>query len=702
MGRFHKKSLKRNRVLLKSFLANWKNYVVFFFSSMIMVSVLFTFFSVKNMLDMFDAAGVMLDATHGISQMVMNGTVILGVLSIFLMGFSMKYYVETRRRCYGVYKLLGISGVLLKRMIMLEYAGTIICSFIGGFLFGNVIYGVCKLIIKRKAFTEQPLANPHLLTYVTTFIVAMAILGVALAINREIAIETDMIQITTGGASEEKRPVKRAWLGVVIGVLFVVLGIATYSIMENGENIWTIMSFLGGVILLVRYGGSILLSKGKKQKKYYYRNLLAHQSFYYQFRTHTSYMIMLFLLQFIILFYYPVQILTNVPTEVRDEAYAYDFVWKMNRYEENDVQFFQELKEKYQAEIVEIPAVSITAAKRESGGPRYTPYVQGQHIGIPESAYEKLTGRKVELNKEEICVFLQQGKEQELHSLDYFGTGKEVYLHFGPAYLGVDMYRAKDHFTDRFVVKETRAEWVLGEYGNNLNEHIVVFADEIFEQFDAIENLEDLFLFQIQGIGSEFSEFFGIGGDRYSDAAGFLNRLVLIQAEGEDYQKIEAAFRENYNDEGKPLYDGEVRRYYVSEAEKEKVFAERIFRNIISIILLAVFAFAEVFIIALRLFSESGRLKEYDRFYQIMGMSEKKRKKAVFAATRMFILLPTVIAVISGFLFTMITLRLRNYEPAEMMQYMKMYLPMVFIFIVIQYLVYICMKLVMHSRMAVR
>lgn len=248
MMKFRKKTLKRNKVLWKSFILNWKNYVVFFFSSMIMVSVLFNFLAVKNMLDSFDTAVLVLGATHGISKMVMNGTVILGVLSVFLMVFSLKYYVETRRKCYGVYKLLGINGKLLKRMIMLEYAGTIVCAYIGGFFFGNVLYQICKKIIEKQAFTNEPLADPHLITYVMTVVIGLIILVFALAINREIAIETDMIQITTGGASEERMPKKRLWIGISVGIVLMAFGIYQFSVKENGENILLVMIFLAGVL----------------------------------------------------------------------------------------------------------------------------------------------------------------------------------------------------------------------------------------------------------------------------------------------------------------------------------------------------------------------------------------------------------------------------------------------------------------------
>lgn len=706
MKSFHKNSLKRNRVLWKSFAINWKNYVVLFCSSMIMISIIFTFFSVKNMLDVFNSNVNVLTASYGISKIVMDGIIILGILSAFLMAFSLKYYVETRKRCYGVYKLLGMNGKLLNKLMLLEYSGTVVCSFVGGYLLGNFWYWICKQMILRQDFTDKVLPNPSFITYAMTFVFGVLILIFAFVIDREVAIETDMIKITTGGASEEKRPEKRTVIGIIIGIALIVFGLGMFSVLESAENLWYVLSVLAGVIFLYRYAGSMLLTIGKKRKKYYYRHLLSNQSLYYQFRTHTSYMIMLFLLQFVIIFYYPVQYLTNTPVEVPKEVYKSDFVWKMDSNNEKDVAFLEELEEKYKAECLQIPAVCVTSAKRQRIGDRTDNAYQGQNIGISASTYKQLTGKSLELTGDEICVFLQQGKEKVVHSLDYFGMGKKVFLHFGPAYAGANLNRPYAFFTDEFEVKSTKAEWIFGAYVNELNENVVVFSDEIFEELEQITSVEELLQYHIPGDKDFPFHYEDRWVKAYAETAGFVNRLVFIDAEEENHaailEALEEVCRVDVKSDEAYFFDKEVKRYYSSAEEREDALAEKMYWNIVCILMLAVFVFAEIFIVILRCFSDYSKLQEYDQFYQMFGMDKRRRDKTIYTIMRLFIAVPTVTAVVVGMIFTYMTLRLRSFTGTEIADFMTDYLPMVGIFVAIQVVIYWGIKLSTKHRMAVK
>lgn len=664
--------LTKKKIFLKSFLANVRNYIVFFLSSMVSVAVVFTFIAVWEMLSEFREEKVFL-AGRGAAQIVMDAVWITGVLTVFLMIFAMKFYVCTRMRDYAAYELLGVSGRDTGKLKAAEYIGSNVFAFAFGLLFGNLLSIVCKELLESFFFQRTLSYVPGAGTYVYTGLISIVIFWMSFVINTEVSVETNIIRNLTGEALREKRPVKKsrqALLGA--GILLSVFGILYYREPRTVEAMHSLFVFLLGMCVIIYYGGSILLDAERKRERFSGKGLLYLQRFYYQYRSNVIYIILLFVLQFLTMFYYPVQLAANMPVRSGAEEYPYDFIWKMDRNREDEQELLKNLKTEYDAECKVVPAAVVTVPFGDNTDTHVDNlYNQGQNIAIPESVYTMFTGKKLKLAEKEIVVVLQQGKERAVHPLDFYWYG-ETYLHFGPAHTEfVDGFKIPTmQFTKEYHVREIRRENLIGQFGSGRCENIVVFSDGVFEDIEQMKGLEELLYYEVDGQDAVLRREDGyVPGE--AEKSGFVNRLVLMNVPEKQKDEVHRLLEEKYPAEEARGYDGDVRRYYDSRDAKKELYAGRILETVIYSMIYGVFIFTNLFIIFVKVYSDRDLMQEESKFYHIFGMRKKKRKKVLFCRFRMMFLVSSGLAFVCGGFFTALTLYMRRFTAAETIQFVK-------------------------------
>ena len=353
--------------------------------------------------------------------------------------------------------------------------------------------------------------------------------------------------------------------------------------------------------------------------------------------------------------------------------YPYDYIWKMNADDGKDTAFLNQLTEKYSADCTVTPMIMVTTPcmDRQAKADTPKPYRQGQHIGISASAYEKLTGDKVDLDKEELLVLLQQGKEEPGHPLDFYERNR-TYLHFGPASLLVDFYDTENYFTDRYHVKELRNDNLIGIYGNGTNENIVVFSDEAFEEVSKKKDVTELIRYQT---GGEQSEFDGIFYGEEAEVVGVKNRLVLINVPEDEKREVSNLFKEQYADGiSEKLYNPSVALYYDSDTSYTNLISERLMKNLIHLILYGIFIFILLYLSCIKVYTEQESIVNEDAFYRILGLSRKEREKIWLKRLTGSFYFPFIIAVLLSVIFTAITVQTRMLTLQNTLAFLKEYI----------------------------
>ena len=667
MSEKKKSTYERNRIILKSFLSNIKNYIMLFSCFVLCVSVIFTFISTYQMSAKLQNIRLF-NYTIGIGEIVYDAAMLMGALTILLTVFSIRHYERSRVSDYEIFRTLGMPWNFARLLKGIEYVGGMILSLLVGLILGNLfsfLLGKCIL----HYFPKTVLAGPDVLTYVLTILICSLIFFFCIAITDEVFTETNFLN---DSEVPEKWPKKRrAKIFLCVGILLMAKEIFRY-VQEGSENISILFWFLAGVAFFLYYGGSLLLGRIRKHEKNYIKHLLCRQRIFYQFWSNSLYIILFLGLWFMILFYYPMQILTTETTATKEEMYPYDYIWKMNADDERDTAFLSQLTEKYDADCTVTPMIMVTTPcmDRQAKADTPKPYRQGQHIGISASAYEKLTGDKVDLDKEELLVLLQQGKEEPGHPLDFYERNR-TYLHFGPASLLVDFYDTENYFTDRYHVKELRNDNLIGIYGNGTNENIVVFSDETFEEVSKKKDVTELIRYQTGGEQSEFDEIFY--GEE-AEVVGVKNRLVLINVPEDKKREVSNLFKEQYADGiSEKLYNPSVALYYDSDTSYTNLISERLMKNLIHLILYGIFIFILLYLSCIKVYTEQESIVNEDAFYRILGLSRKEREKIWFKRLTGSFCFPFIIAVLLSVIFTAITVQTRMLTLQNTLAFLKEY-----------------------------
>lgn len=151
-----KKNYMRNYILLKSFLANIRNYLILLSCFVLCISVIFTFVVSYQMIAALQDVTVF-NYTIGIGLILYHAYLLMIGLMILLMAFSMRHYEKSRIDDYKMLRTLGMTWSSRRKMKALEYiAGVISACFIGG-VFGNLLaFFLRKSIINKFPETNLP------------------------------------------------------------------------------------------------------------------------------------------------------------------------------------------------------------------------------------------------------------------------------------------------------------------------------------------------------------------------------------------------------------------------------------------------------------------------------------------------------------------------------------------------------------------
>lgn len=682
----------RNRVILKSFLSNIRNYMMLFSCFVLCVSVIFAFISTYQMSSVLQKVKLF-NYTVGIGAIVYDAAALMGALTILLTVFSIRHYERTRAYDYEIFRTLGMPWNFSRLLKGMEYVGGMAASLFIGILLGNLFSFLLGKCISHY-FPETVLPKPNTLTYVLTILLCSLIFFFCIAITDEVFTETNFLN---GAEVMEKRPKKRrAILFLCFGVLLTAREIVRYA-NEGSENISILFLFLAGISFILYYGGSLILGKIKTDEKRYMKHLLCRQRVFYQFWSNSLYIVLFLGLWFMILFYYPVQILTTQTTVSKEETYPYDYIWKMNADDEKDTVFLNHLTEKYQADCTAVPMIMVTTPcmDRQAKADTPKPYRQGQHIGIPQSAYEKLTGEKVDLEKEELLVLLQQGKEEPGHPLDFYEKN-HTYLHFGPANLVVDFYDTENYFTDRYDVKELRKDNLIGIYGSGTNENIVVFAEETFKKAAEKKNVTELIRYQT---GAEKSEFDGMAYGEEAETVGVKNRLVLINVPESAKKEVGKLFQEHYSDGiSEKLYNPSVALYYDSDVAYTNLISERVMKNLIHVILYGIFLLILLYLVGMKVYADRETIINEDRFYRIIGFPRKERERIWVKRLDETFWFPFILAILLSAIFIFITMQTRMFTLPDTVAFLKEYVWILAAAVVLQVGICVTVRQYLHRR----
>lgn len=578
------------KIIIKNFKYNLKNYVLFFAGELMAIAMLFTFLSLKDSLSrgIFDSV-----IRYVVDSEFKIAAAIIIVISIFIMVFSMKYYMKVRVRDYGMFLTLGMKRKMVFLMLLTESGAGIFMSLVVGLVFGNgLLYG-CQKVLGKIDSTYHIHMNVPFAIYRNTVLLSLVIMAAALFSIMVMIGEKNVSDLAEDKQKEEIRP-KGKWLVLTaVGIILCIAGIYVYK-KDNGVGpyraiiIWAISIFF-----LLYFGVGLFLEFLKKRQRFYFRNLLHLSQLYHQYSSNYLIMYGLALIHFMAIGYLAGQIAESLPLTPDAQGYPYDAVWCAA---EKDGGYIKDFEEKYNVKAEQYPMFMVTGRNTV------------QQIGISESTYEAITGHEISLKGDEILYADQyikyldrESKKGILSMTDIIHIGR-YHEEFGTYAMSGDQYNKEEY--RKTNIKELVVQPAVGKYSmDGWHSNVLVFSDDYFEK--------------------EWKQI--------RQARDEQNLLVLMHIPEAVRESAAEDLMEYENREGikNDVYTIEVDNLTVTDHFLEGLKMQNTFNFASRIIIILALIISCLFLIGLKGFSTMEFYRRQDAFFYCMGMKRGRRRKTV-------------------------------------------------------------------------
>lgn len=655
------------RMILKNVRYHIRNYVMLILSGTFLMCFLYLVFALWKA---FQEVHTKEAVIGGEIQAILLSAVWIGLLlNAVLMGFSFSYYMRNKMREENALVLLGIRGKSLTSIMVMEYAGCLVCSVVLGIGIGSLLFRIMIAMVRKElSITLKWLPASTYLLMLAIFLVAAL---VAAAVNGHVYEHMRWAAAGVLAPKKNRIPGRSGWIRGVLGAVFVCIALKGLSRRSGGEDIGLEGLFLLGVYWLVLCIMSAVMNHLKADEDRYYGHVFDNLIFLTRFRENLKKIYLLTLIAFFVTYTFASIYIGIAASPSGREQYPYDYVSIASAGEE---EFFAELGGEVQ-EIYDYPMVTTFTSRPNKISVletiksiltlRYTAVSNGREalivlpiqIGIPESVYmelkEKKYGKKTEalgLTGEEIAVVYQEDTAAKAHPLDWLRPGEGIHLQtMNPdmELYGFEAYKAKK------VVKEER-DILTGVCGGGMWQNLIVFSDAYFQELDQGE------------------------------------RLYLLNT-GEAYDKVGRKLTEKAVGEETITFYG--RRENIKDME-----TERYLKQVVWLFMLVMTGVCGIYLLFIKFCFEMDEIVERYRFLHCMGMHEDTLKKTLRREMTPFFVLPFAAGSISAVIFTVLTFLVRMYSGDEVVRYLLYAVPIWLIYWMVQAAVYQIIKRMLLGR----
>ena len=639
-----------SKIIVKNFKSNLHNYILFFISNILAVTELVAFWGMND---------IVMDAiTDDVTAAALRydfwiAAGLITVITVLLMVFSMKHYIQLRMKDYSTFVTLGMRKRTSYLLLLTEYSIGGVASLVLGSLLGvGLLYGgqywlrsVYPEFIDITGFNLKVLRNAWGLSI---GIMALVFVGLLTWMDGK-----DMSALMSTSDCNEKRPVsKRSLLLAVLGIALLVFGEKLYQ-GSDMMYLWSHVVWLLGMILVVAFGMAGVLEWLRKRRKFYMRHIFQLNQFYSKFQNNLLILVLLMVIHFFALTYLATEITNILPLDKYRENYPYDNVWIAK---EDDQNFAEELSEKYDGSLKAFPMVRAIT--------RYG----GQQIGLSASTYEKLSGRKCDLKGRDIWLGVEDmdfQEEKEAKSMleddlyEYLFVGN-----YDPEFNLVMAISSEEGEAYHYKIQKAFTQSVIGQYSmDQYHENLVVFSDACFEEHWKVAREDEteasmLFLFNFPS------------GKR-----------------GEATKELKAYDKEN-GIKNKDIYMLESSLYNT----EEYVIGQKM-RTVFSLssklFLMADLLISGFFVVGLKTLSEMGSFRRRYDFLNCMGMKAKGQGKNIRFETRILTTISVGASLVMGLLYvgSYAYQKIKAGDTGIDVQFWKYWIGIVVIYLIVVYLI---------------
>lgn len=570
------------KIVWKNFKYNYKNFIAFFISIMLSVSVLFLLVylsqaagSIKGI----ETKALAFAYRSELKEQLRTIIPVMVFITILVIAYSVQFYIQSRMKDYGIFQILGIRKRDMQRMVISEYALSLGSACGIGLLFGKTGTLLLGNIIEKKA--GQSLADSIRMEKVYIFTVILCIvmiagglIGVFMAADAKGL--TGLMKIST--VKERRISTPQSVLCLIFGIG---MGAGGFFMLDNEPMTAHIAVFLvcSGVFICFNFGMGYLLERFR-MSGYYKRNILTWNHVYHYWKRHRNRIVIQILLGTIAI-YFSFLMLRGV---LHERQMPNDFVCILE--ESQETSFSRKMKSDFGAECREFPFVWVNETMGDSW------------IGISEQDYKRLYDGNIELKDNEIFrIWREEGSRESM--LDQSGDKILESVTLGRC-MNSEWEEPKETYD--FRIKGEKISELLGFSLTGM----VVLPEKVLREA--------------------------------SDNEGFHQVLMIMNVKKGKLEKA-GTYVEDQKEQG-ILEEAFCKRTIEDIDRKERVLNCMVVGIVVGVTLLF-----GMFVIWLMHFSETEERKARHRFLCVLGMDEKRAKRISDIEILQEILVPTVLTV---------------------------------------------------------
>lgn len=569
------------KIILKNFRYNLKNYLLFFLSNTVAVSLIFVFLGLKNNLGK--------NVTEEGTNYILNtdffmAVIMLSGVSALLTIYAVRYYVRLRVKDYSMLTLMGLRKKQFQKIVVAEYGLGWLLSVAVGLLLGNFIYfGFQELLYHISAdMIQKSVAGPK--SYFYTVFMGLILVFLVVMITMTMMEGKDLDSFAAG---KEIREFKlRSWKWIFLPIAGIILfGVGDYASYKSGKGMVAAQIFwIISAVFILYIGISLVLEFLKTRKKFYMKNLLRLNQLYHHFTSNFLIIFMLFLIHFFAAGYVAYGVGSCLPVYADPEMYPYDIVWSARV---EDEEFMNDLADKYNGDVKIIPMFKVAT---RSGLDQF---------GISQSTYQELTGNQCSLKEDEILAYREDNVKEKS------ATRKGIWLPYEYVHMGKfrGEYMNPDAYQDFDYEKLKTVKIICGNYLgcvlDGYRDSWVVMSDSRFER--CWEELKE--------DPEEFSA------------------LALFQIPEQNHRQAWEELEAYYAEHGVEEVGAMQSALYDMKEITDGIAKRNLFQLSSKLLLIGALLFSSIFILKMKAMTDEGSMSRRYTFLYSMGMRGKKRRK---------------------------------------------------------------------------
>jgi len=605
-----------------------------------------------------------------------TGGLMAGVV-ILMLTLVISYYVREQKKAIRLMVILGIRSRTVYLVFGITFAVNALLSGIIGVISGCVIsYLMREVLQSGLAYGGAAISLTSAFSWKT---LGMGMLGYVIIVLLSLGFnQTNLLNLSRSmdmneEVEKERYNKKQAPLIIVIGIILLALAVRWYYSRSWAESMYIHILSVLGILSLLLGGIRFYITRLEKNKDRYHKKIIATRPLYYRYWKSTWNLFYTSIIHFFIFSVFAVQFASAAVKQDMKVLYPYDFVCMVF---EDDVENVMDIVHKHKGVAEDYPMIRITSMYGSDKLNQGARFPQGQHSAISVSTYNALKRalreepKQLGLPGNEMHVVYQQDLSVKAHTIDWNTSRLEKRLRIGQPltyYNSADI----DNVFPVWTIKSEERTILTGAFQQGMQENLVVFSDEYFEkEFLKISAYNEKQMSVREK--ASFNDWRYYTFDHTENMTEGATRMICINVPQDEYSGILSDL--GYLDtkyQFEKAWDDYIHPFYAKKQMVVDTSAEIFFKKLVYLFIMILLSVMGFFQYLVKFESEAKEIRWQNIFLERLGMREKERKKALMWQMRLFAIIPMLIGLSCGIIFTALTIRARLYEMVEIVSYVR-------------------------------